>query len=149
MKARIIFVLIVFGLSLGLTTTSAKAGPPWPAIVIKSEGGCWTSWLDDTLTRETWVILDLHEVYQPHNGTMNVSCQGRIDFSSPDFASIPQVCANFPDWAPFCNGNGGMSWHGYPIWCMNEFGDLTYDTGGVVSPSGVAVLTCHFKGIKH
>jgi hypothetical protein len=150
MKARIIFVLIVFGLSLGLATTSAKAGPPWPAIVIKSETGCWTSWMDDELKNETWIPLTLHEVYQPHNGIMNVSCHGTVDFSSPEYATITDICTH-PEigWTDFCNGNGSMSWNGYPIWCVNEYGDLTYDTSGVLSPSGKVLVSCHYKGVYH
>ena len=141
MKARIIFVLIVFGLSLGLTTTSAKAGPPWPAVVRQVDHHCYTEWLADDLTTITYAWMDLHEVYQPHTGIKTDSCHGIIDYSSPDFASIADICAH-TDWGVYCNGNGNMTWR---AWCMDEFGNFTDNTEGVATPSGQVNLTCHYK----
>lgn len=149
MKKYIIF-LVVVGISLVLVTRDAIAGPPWRAVVRWIDGYCGTSWVDDTFTKETWVWGDQHDVTQTRSGLRNGSCHISIDYSSPEFASIADICAN-PDlgWDIFCDGNGNMTWGNntkeVPIWCADDRGIYTFNTEGVATKSGVINLTCHFK----
>ncbi len=150
MKTRILILLIILGLCIGLTTQSAKAGPPWRAIVRTEKDYCYTTMVADDLTTTTFAWMDLHEVYQPHTGIKNDSCHGWVDFSSPDFATIADICAH-PEigWTEFCNGNGNMTWgvsHPNPyVFCTDEYGNTTYNTEGTLTKSGQVSIACHYK----
>ena len=124
-KCKLLILLIIIGISIGLVTSDAMAGPPWPAKVTITEGACTTDWVDDDF-QTVWLHIDLREVYQPHNGIMQYSCQGKIDFDKPGYASVAEVCSN-PDlgWDVFCNGNGTLSVPHGSFWCINEYGDLS------------------------
>ena len=86
--------------------------------------------------------MDAQEVYQPLTGNKNITCHGKVDFGSPDYATIADICTAYPDWAPFCNGKGNMTWR---LGCMDEFGNFTDSSEGVITKSGVVLVTCQFK----
>ena len=149
MKARIIFFLIVFGLSLGLTTTSVQAGPPWPAAIIIADDLMITDWLADDLITTTWIVGESRTVYQPHNGNMTITAHGRMDYDLPEFASIEQMCAPGAPYAFLCNGNGTLMVPRGMFICKNTYGQQieTTDTTFVANKSGEWLLTCHFKDV--
>ena len=151
MKARIIFVLIVFGLSLGLTTTRVQAGPPWPATIIRADNIAITDWLNDDLdlNNPTWIYGETKTVYQPHSGTMTITAHGRMDYDLWEFASIEQLCAPESPYSFFCNGTGTLMVPRGMFWCQNTYGDVTFDTLFVANRSGEWHLTCQFQGVFH
>ena len=146
MKLRLLIIVLVFGLGIGLTAQSAKAGPPWPAVVIITDNIAITDWLADDLTTQTWIMGETKTVYQPHNGNWTVTAQGRMDYDLWEYASLEQLCAPDSPYAFLCNSDGTiMVPHGM-FWCMSPFGDWTTNAMIVANRSGQWHLTCQFNG---
>jgi hypothetical protein len=149
-KRKLIFLLIVIGISIGLVASDASANSSRRAIVRVLPDYCITSWLDDNLelTDDSWIVMDQHDVTQPNAGIRNFSCHGYVDFSSENFASIADIC-QYTDWSIFCNGNGNMTWGNstkeFPIECWDDRGYITTKTQGVVTKSGEVNITCTFN----
>ncbi len=148
MKIKILVLLVILGLVIGLTAQSAKAGPPWPASVTREQNVMITDWLADDLVTTTWIYSDLLEVYNPHSGIMTITSNGRIDYSSPDFASLDQICGPESPYAFLCNG-GTLKVPRGMFTCINRFGDVTLDAQAIATSSGQFSLVCHFKDVCH
>jgi hypothetical protein len=148
MKARIIFVLIVFGLSLGLTTTKAKADPSWPVTVIRTDNVQITDWLAHDLTTQTWIYGSTLEVYNHRSGNMIITSFGRMNYDLWEYAPLEQLCT--PDlYGSLCHGTEVLIVPRGMFTCMNRFGDITTDAQFVATKSGQWSLFCHFKEVFH
>lgn len=146
MKTRLFVLVIVLALSLVLTTGSVQAGPPYPAIVIRMDEGCYQEWLNDEM-QIVPLWMRVHSVEQKKSGIMNVSCQGKVDFDSPDYASVEEVCEGYPDWAIFCRGDGALAVHGLTCFGITSEGEfvLSKDSEILVTPGGISMISCKFE----
>jgi hypothetical protein len=140
MSKRIIVILAVTLILGVLLSSSALAGPPWPAEVIQIRDGtmCYFPWVSSS-----YEIINLEApgmwVAQYHSGHIQWNCHTIIDFTDPNLLNLDQVCAIAPD---YCNGNGGFVWQA--IDCYDS-GYLTNDSLMVVSPNGNANVGCRFN----
>ena len=142
MLKRSLFLLVCLALLLGATSSSALAGPPWPAeVVTPTDGWCvmpWLAWVNGEAT-----FIDVYGTYsyayQPKSGMWNASCHLFIDFNDPSMLSIDEVCAMFPD--TLSCSHATLQWNGWE--CTGPYGLITYDSHYVVNPSGHSTSMCH------
>ena len=155
MLKRMLVVLCVLAIALGLFSSSALAGPPWPAEVVQIREGdfCYFPWLNDNfeLVNPTgpgmWVA-------QYHNGQVQWNCHTVLDFDSPDIASFDDMCWFVEEvyGLDLCNGNGSFYWSNtyepYPLTCSwaDAEGNLYWAESNhmVATPNGNVNISCHF-----
>ena len=154
MLKRMLVIICVLGIAAGLFSSSALAGPPWPAEVFQIREGefCYFTWLDENFQGITLTGPGIW-VAQYHNGRVQWNCHTIIDFSDPNIASLDQVC-DFVEGAglDLCKGNGSFVWstayEPLPMSCSagDANGNVYYSDNAlyIVTPNGNVNITCHF-----
>ncbi len=153
MLKRLLVILILFGISVGLFSSSALAGPPWPAEVIQIREGdfCWFPWLNDNYEGVTLTGTGIW-VLQYHNGQLQWNCHTILDFDLPEVASTKDVCMRSELYGlGLCNGNGSFFWSStneiIPFGCADEVnGEIYYSNSAhmVVTPNGNVNISCKY-----
>lgn len=144
MLKKSIFILICLVLMLGVLSSSALAGPPWPAEVLQIRDGdfCYFPWVNSNYELITLTGSGMWTV-QYLNGVAQWNCHTYVDYDDPYLLSLDEICALAPD---LCNGNGSFLWTnetGLSCYMLDD--TLAYNNYIVATPGGHVNLSCHFK----